>query len=227
MLQRMDVRTALAALPEKRIHPARRIAAWMARFSILDEPPTSETTSDYRKPASRPATRRIASDSRHALVAKLRFDRVGILRIRILLSTIDSELFVDDTETVRLTVGRSVGKTFEAFDTYFDDGSCLMTWIATPALAAKKFTDDMGHTGTGDFARDLLAHRTAVAVRSATGGTALRLADLDSHIAVGQHYMLHEIPLSLAWRYVLSLVLVSAFALATLVKIVLGLAHSH
>ena len=111
MLQRMDVRTALAALPEKRIHPARRIAAWMARFSILDEPPTSETTSDYRKPASRPATRRIASDSRHALVAKLRFDRVGILRIRILLSTIDSELFVDDTETVRLTVGRSVGKT--------------------------------------------------------------------------------------------------------------------
>ena len=48
-----------------------------------------------------------------------------------------------------------------------------MTWVQTPALTAKAFIDDTGNTGTGDFARDLLAHRTAVAVRTATRRTVL------------------------------------------------------
>ena len=169
----MDVRTALAALPEKPVHPARRIVAWMARGSVLEEPLAPETTSDYRRPAPRPSGERIALESRRGLFEKLRFERVGIFRTRILLNTIDSEIFVDDTTTVRLTVGRTFGKTFEAFDTYFDDGSCLMTWVQTPALTAKAIIDDTGSTGTGDFARDLLAHRTAVAVRTATRRTVL------------------------------------------------------
>lgn len=194
---------------------------------MLADPPSPETTSDYRNAAARPTGKRIAPESLRVVAEKLAFERVGILRLRILLvSTVDSEVFVDDTATVRLSVGTTFGKTFEAFDTYFDDGSCLMTWVQTPALTAQQIIDDTGRTGTGDFARDLLAHRTAVAVRTAAGLTALRIADVDAHLAIGEHYMLREIPLGLAWRYVLTLLVFVTLGAMGLAKILTAVARS-
>jgi hypothetical protein len=217
----MDARTALAALPERPVHPARRVAAWLARTSLLDEPQAPDPTSDYRSAAPHPVVTHIASESRRVLVQKLAFERLGILRLQVLFARIDSEIVVDDTATVRLTVGKSGGKTFEAFDTYFDDGFCLMTWVQTPALTARKVIDDTGRTGTGDLARDLLAHRTAVAQRTSTGHTALHFANVEAHLALSRHYMLHEMPLSLAWRYVLSLIVVVTFGVMIVVKLVM------
>jgi hypothetical protein len=121
-----------------------------------------------------------------------------------LVSHIDTEVLLDRDGLVRLTLG----STLEAFDTYFDNGSCTMTWIRLPQAALPSQRAELGKTGrigTGNLADDLALHRARVAELVATGLTPLRMEGVDDYLELARHYVLRELPLTMAARYVFRL----------------------
>jgi len=216
----MDVKTALARLPPTPIHPLRRIAWWVTSTKELPDPTAAETEVGYRVRPPEKRIRRVATDEQRRIAERLGFRRLGVFRqTTLLVSKIDTEIFANESGVVRL----SSGKTFDAFDTYLDDGSCVMTWSRLTVPGGKSVIAETGTGGTGDLAEDLETHRAQVAKRGLTGRTPLELASAEDYAAITKHYFLHELPLALATRYAMMLLFVIALGAFVVVRIAMAI----
>ena len=114
----------------------------------------------------------------------------------------------------------------EVFDTYFDDGSCTMTWIWLPTAVLPSQRAEfakLGRIGTGDLAGDLALHRARVAELVATGLTPLTMEGVDDYLRLERHYVLREIPLKIATTYALGFFCFIAIGGMVVARIVLAI----
>jgi hypothetical protein len=216
----MDVKTALARLPPTRIHPLRRIVWAVISTKELPDPIARETEVGYRVRQPDAPTRRIASEEQRRTAERLGFRRLGVFRqTTLLFSRVDTEVFVDDDSVARL----SSSKTFDVFDTYLDDGSCVMTWTRLSTPGGKRVVAETGEIGTGDLEQDLQLHRARVAKRGVAGRTPLKMTGADDYAAMAKHYMLREIPLSIAMRYAMMLFFMIALGVFVAARVAMAL----
>jgi hypothetical protein len=95
--------------------------------------------------------------------------------------------------------------------TYFQDGSCVITWNHPPRTPSDDNLDS--RAGSGWLTRDIEDHRAAVARWGQLRGTHPLLVDGPDAVAgLMDHYYRHVVPRSMATSYLRGLVLMAALA---------------
>lgn len=188
----------LAELRTRPMHPERAARFAGLSFGVLKlgEVPSAEPDEPYRAPApGAPVVEERFGDAAHRRVA----EELGLVRLgacfeaeasrtikKEVWATRDGAVYASFTDPDRYHLG-----------TYFDDGSCHVTWgHANPrTLTSPGFLVSTG--GTGALRADLAAHVARVKDELESGRRFIQIDDIATAVELSRHYARQLTPLTL------------------------------
>lgn len=203
---------ALADFGKLPVHPVRRLTSWLIHGEAPEWVAFSADDQDaYRAAPPRGKEPGIANPAISRAATALGLKYVGVAEERGLFIRIRKDVWLEPERTVQL---HSRHRRFRDhaphsvyhFSTYFQDGSCVLTWSHPPQTPS---TDRLAsRAGTGDLGRDLDDHRAATKDWAAQRETEPLVIDGPSAVAgLIDHYYRYVVPKSAAASFLLGLLL--------------------
>jgi hypothetical protein len=208
---------ALAEFREWPVHPVRRIMGWLIRGRVREwSDPDATGEVPYREALARSDEPKLADAAISTQAAALGLRYVGVAEERSLFNRIRKDVWLDAERTLQLhsrhrLLADHAPRSVYHFSTYFQDGSCMLTWSHPPQTPS----DDRlaSRAGSGELARDLEDHRAAVAGWAEQRGTQPLVVDGPDAVAgLLDHYYRYVVPKSMAVSYLIGLLLLLLIA---------------
>jgi hypothetical protein len=220
-----DALPALARLAEDPTHPARRALRFVVWGKIREwDDPDTRPDGGYRAEGRGGHQPRHADPTLAPRAEALGLRWAGVLSEQSLLGVFTKDVWLDRDRVIVLHGRRRLlrdhaPRSVYHLATYFDDGSCVLTWSHVPQTQSWHMLDS--RAGDGDIDVDLAAHREAIARWSdARSCRALAVGGPEALPALIRHYYRYVVPLPMAFMALTNATMLTLGVLGLLVFVI-------